>query len=147
MADVHDSRTRSYNMSQIKGKDTKPEMIVRKFLHAHGFRYRLHDRRIPGKPDITLKKYNTIIEINGCFWHMHDCEMGRVKSPSDSKVSRNRISAAERDKRNYRLWSEMGWRVLLIWECELQPRIKSSEKRNKTLNQLLADLTNADSGN
>ncbi len=75
MADVHDKITRSFNMSRIKGKDTKPEMLVRKFLHANGFRYRLHVKNLPGKPDIVLPKYKTVIFVHGCFWHGHEhCE-------------------------------------------------------------------------
>ena len=69
MADVHTKKQRSYNMSRIKGKDTKPEMLVRKFLHANGFRYKLHDKKMPGKPDIVLTKYKTLIFVHGCFWH------------------------------------------------------------------------------
>jgi len=72
MADVHSKETRSYNMSRIKGKNTKPEMLVRKFLHAHGYRYRLHDKKLPGKPDIVLPKYKTVIFVHGCFWHGHN---------------------------------------------------------------------------
>ncbi|MFW5974610.1 MAG: very short patch repair endonuclease, partial [Bacteroidota bacterium] len=72
MADVHEPEIRSYNMSRIKGKDTKPEMMVRRFLFAHGFRYRLHDEKLPGKPDIVLRKYNTVIFVNGCFWQGHE---------------------------------------------------------------------------
>jgi DNA mismatch endonuclease (patch repair protein) len=71
MADVHDSATRGYNMSQIKGKSTKPEIVVRKFLFSKGFRYRIHDKKLPGKPDIVLPKYRTIIFVHGCFWHGH----------------------------------------------------------------------------
>ncbi len=73
MADVHNKETRSYNMSRIKGKDTKPEMLVRKFLHANGFRYRLHVKNLPGKPDIVLPKYKTVIFVHRCFWHGHKC--------------------------------------------------------------------------
>ncbi len=77
MTDVHDKNTRSYNMSRIKGKNTKPEILVRKFLNANGYRYRLYDKKLPGKPDIVLKKYNTIIDIRGCFWHSHkNCKFG-----------------------------------------------------------------------
>ncbi|MGI8636005.1 MAG: very short patch repair endonuclease [Segetibacter sp.] len=72
MADVHDKETRSYNMSRIKGKDTKPEMLVRKFLHGEGFRYRIHAKNLPGKPDIVLPKYKTVIFVHGCFWHGHE---------------------------------------------------------------------------
>lgn len=71
MADVHDRKTRSYNMSRIKGKDTKPELLVRKFLFANGFRYRLHDKKLPGKPDIVLPKYKTVLLVHGFFWHGH----------------------------------------------------------------------------
>ena len=72
---VHNKKTRSYNMSQIRAKNTKPEMLVRKFLHAQGFRYKLHDKKLPGKPDIVLPKYKTVIFIHGCFWHGHkDCK-------------------------------------------------------------------------
>ena len=70
--DVHDSATRSYNMSRIKGKDTKPELLVRKYLHSKGLRFRLHDSKLPGKPDIVLSKYNTVVQVNGCFWHKHE---------------------------------------------------------------------------
>lgn len=77
MSDVHDKATRSFNMSQIKGKDTKPEILVRKFLYARGFRYSLYNKKLPGKPDIVLKKYNTIVDIRGCFWHLHsECKYG-----------------------------------------------------------------------
>ena len=72
MADVHSPEVRSYNMSMIKGKNTKPEMVVRKYLHSHGFRFRLHDKRLPGKPDIVLPKYKTVIMVHGCFWHGHE---------------------------------------------------------------------------
>ena len=75
MADVHTKEIRSYNMSRIKGKNTKPEMLVRRFLHAHGYRYRLHDKKLPGKPDTVLPKYKTAIFVHGCFWHGHeDCK-------------------------------------------------------------------------
>jgi DNA mismatch endonuclease (patch repair protein) len=79
MADVHTKKQRSFNMSRIKGKDTKPEMLVRKFLHANGFRYKLHDKKLPGKPDIVLPKYNTVIFVHGCFWHGHtNCKYFKI---------------------------------------------------------------------
>ncbi|RYZ18801.1 MAG: DNA mismatch endonuclease Vsr, partial [Chitinophagaceae bacterium] len=94
MADVHDKKTRSYNMSKIKGKNTKPEMLVRKFLHANGFRYRLHCKNLPGKPDIVLSKYKTVIFVHGCFWHGHEhCRYYVVpKTRTDwwlNKINRN----------------------------------------------------------
>ncbi len=79
MADIHSKAVRSYNMSRVKGKNTKPEMIVRSFLFAHGFRYRLHDKKLPGKPDIVLSKYRIVIFVNGCFWHGHaNCKYSKL---------------------------------------------------------------------
>ena len=107
-------------MSRIRGKDTKPEELVRKYLFSQGFRYRKYDSRLPGKPDIVLPKYRTVIFVNGCFWHMHDCS-GFVwpKSRLDywrPKLLRN----AERDKKNCAELREKGWNVIVIWECQLK---------------------------
>lgn len=142
MADVHDIETRSHNMSQIKGKDTKPEILVRKFLHAHGFRYRLHDKKLPGKPDIVLKKHNTIIDVRGCFWHSHKgCRYGDQISTPSEKITSRRETAIERDIVKMSQWKEAGWNVIVIWaECELEPKRKHSEKREMTLNKLLIEL-------
>jgi len=142
MADVHDIETRSYNMSQIRGKDTKPEMLVRKFLHAHGFRYKLHAKDLPGKPDIVLKKHQTIIDVRGCFWHSHaSCKYGsKVTTPSE-KITLRRKTAVERDKIKMAQWKEAGWNVIVIWaECELEPKRKHSEKREETLSEVLKKL-------
>ena len=142
MADVHDIETRSYNMSQIRGKDTKPEMLVRKFLHAHGFRYKLHAKDLPGKPDIVLKKHQTIIDVRGCFWHSHaSCKYGsKVTTPSE-KITLRRRTAVERDKIKMAQWKEAGWNVIVIWaECELEPKRKHSEKREETLSEVLKKL-------
>ena len=128
MADVHDPKVRSYNMSQIKGKDTKPEMLVRNFLHSHGFRYKLHDKKLLGKPDIVLPKYKTVIEVQGCYWHgHHGCKYFKLtKSNTDfwkEKIGRN----IERDTINHKKLKQNGWAVLIIWECELRPsRIKDT---------------------
>ncbi len=97
MADVHDTKTRSFNMSQIKGKNTKPELLVRKFLFAHGYRYRLHDKKLPGKPDIVLPKYKTVIFVNGCFWHGHqDCKYYVIPETRTEwwkeKIKKNRLN-------------------------------------------------------
>lgn len=142
MTDVHDKETRSYNMSRIQGKNTGPEMVVRKFLYSHGIRYRLHVKNLPGKPDIVLKKYNTIIDIRGCFWHGHrDCKFGD-KIRSESIVITGRVrSAFERDKRNEKEWQKLGWNVIIIWDsCELEIRKKKSEKREKKLTNLLKKI-------
>jgi DNA mismatch endonuclease (patch repair protein) len=123
MADVHSPETRSYNMSQIKGKDTKPEIQVRKFLFAQGFRYRIHDKRLPGKPDIVLPKYKTVIFVNGCFWHGHEgCKYFVVpKTRSEwwlAKINRN----IELDKLNREKLQQLGWRIITIFECNLKTK-------------------------
>ena len=120
MADNHSKDVRSYNMSQIRSTNNKPEETVRKYLFSQGFRYSKNDKRFPGKPDIVLPKYKTAIFVNGCFWHMHDC--GRFEWPSSNqdcwqtKILRN----VERDKSNIALLKDMGWKVIVVWECELK---------------------------
>ncbi|MDC7993542.1 very short patch repair endonuclease [Altibacter sp. HG106] len=140
--DVHSSETRSYNMSQIKGKNTKPELLVRKFLHAHGYRYTLHDKRLPGKPDIVLKKYKAIVDVRGCFWHLHQgCKYGELVNTPSEKMTSKRKFAVQRDEINMSLWNEAGWKVIVIWgECQLEPRKKLSKKREQTLNNILNNL-------
>ena len=118
--DVHDKKTRSYNMSRIKSKDTKPEEIVRKYLYSQGFRYRKNDKRLPGKPDIVLPKYRTVIFVNGCFWHKHDCP--RFVWPSSNKeywipkIERN----IAKDEETNHILSAMGYKVIRIWEYEIR---------------------------
>lgn len=122
MADVHTPERRSYNMSRIRSKDTKPEEKVRKYLFAKGFRYRKNVRNLPGCPDIVLTKYKAVIFVQGCFWHMHDC--GRFHWPStnreywEQKIWRN----VERDKLNRERLQILGWKVLRVWECELNKK-------------------------
>ena len=121
MVDVHDKKTRSYNMSQIKGKNTKPELLVRKFLFSHGFRYRLNVKDLPGKPDIVLPKYKTVIFVNGCFWHGHDGCKYFVIPKTRTEWWLNKIrSTQKRDKKNEIKLQVGGWRVIIIWECELK---------------------------
>jgi len=138
MVDVHSKITRSYNMSKIKGKDTKPELIVRKYLHSNGYRYRLHDKRLPGKPDIVLPKYKTVIFIHGCFWHKHkNCKYFVIpKTRTDwwlTKINGN----VKKDEKNYSVLKKLGWKIIVIWECELKPN-----KYEGTLNNLLLKLSN-----
>lgn len=121
MADVHTTEQRSYNMSRIKGKNTKPEMLVRKFLHANGFRYKLHDKSLPGKPDIVLPRYRTVIFVHGCFWHGHKgCKYFVIpKTRTEwwvNKINRNIIN----DKRKGRLLKKEGWKIIYVWECGLK---------------------------
>src|SRR5688572_12180534 len=134
MADVHSKETRSFNMSKIKGKDTKPEMLVRKFLHANGFRYKLHDKKLPGKPDIVLPKYKTIIFVHGCFWHGHEgCRYFVIpKTRTDwwlAKINRNK----QLDTENAEKLTLDSWKIISIFECELKPSI-----REETLQNLLS---------
>ena len=136
MADVHDKATRSNNMSRIKGKDTKPEMLVRKFLHAHGFRYRLHVKELPGRPDIVLPKYKTVIFVHGCFWHGHEgCTYFVVpKTRTEwwvNKINQNKY----RDADKYRALIDDCWKVIIIFECALKKC-----NRETTLNELIAKL-------
>lgn len=120
MADTHSKEVRSKNMSHIKSTNSKPEVTVRKFLFSKGLRYRKNVRSLPGCPDIVLPKYKTIVFVNGCFWHKHDC--GRFVWPVNNKEYwYNKISNnVKRDKENYKLLKEQGWRVLIIWECQLK---------------------------
>ena len=136
MADVHTLEQRSYNMSQIRSKSTKPEEVVRKYLFSQGFRYRKNDRRLPGKPDIVLPKYKTVIFVNGCFWHGHEECKYFVWPRSNEEFWRNKISInIERDKRNVSSLQSQGWRVLIIWECELKKQVVQ-----KTLFRLATEI-------
>ena len=137
MADVHTKEQRSYNMSRIKGKDTKPEMLVRKFLHANGFRYKLHDKTLPGKPDIVLPKYKTVIFVHGCFWHGHkECKYSTIpKTRTEwwfNKIEGNKMN----DNRNKRLLKKTGWKVIDVWQCNL----KNPTKASKALLKLISIL-------
>lgn len=132
MTDKLTAEQRHLCMSHIRSKDTKPEMIVRKYLFAQGFRYRLHEKRLPGKPDIVMKKYHTVIFVNGCFWHGHeDCRYATMpKTRTDfwtSKIEHNR----KRDKEDNAALKELGWNVLTVWECQLKTKV-----REQTLNEI-----------
>ena len=133
--DVHDNQTRSYNMSRIKGKKTKPEELVAKFLFAHGFRYRRNVKKLPGTPDIVLKKYNTVIFVNGCFWHMHGCKYF-VWPKDNAEFWREKLIANKaRDEREYAELRTLGWNIIIIWECQL--RHGNTEKTLENLITLL----------
>lgn len=126
MADVHSKETRSYNMSRIKSKNTKPEMLVRQFLHKNGFRYRLHVKDLPGKPDIVLPKYKTVIFIHGCFWHGHEGCKYYVVPKTRTEWWLNKIQGnSNNDIKAETLLKDVGWKVIKIWECLL--KIKSRE--------------------
>ncbi|SMD08354.1 very short patch repair endonuclease [Pedobacter nyackensis] len=136
MTDIHSKETRSYNMSRIRGKDTKPELLVRRFLHAHGFRYRIHLKDLPGKPDIVLRKYKTVIFVHGCFWHgHHNCKYAAIPETRSewwkAKINGNII----RDNKDSKFLKEQGWNVIILWTCDL---MKST--RNKKLLSLIEEL-------
>lgn len=121
MVDVHDKKQRSYNMSRIKGKNTKPELIVRKYLHANGFRFRLHDQALPGRPDIVLKKYQTIIFVHGCFWHRHpDCRYSTTPKSNQEFWNEKFTKTIENDLKHQSELKKEGWNIVVIWECELK---------------------------
>ena len=137
--DVLTQSQRHNNMAAIKGKNTKPEMVVRRFLWAKGFRYRVNDARLPGHPDIVLRKYRTCIFVNGCFWHGHEgCKYYSVpKSNTDfwvRKIARNK----ERDKEEQQKLVSMGWHSITVWECELKPSVRDNtlESLAYTLNHI-----------
>jgi len=132
MADVHDKVTRSYNMSRIRSKNTKPEMLVRKFLHAQGFRYKLHDKELPGKPDIVLPKYKTVIFIHGCFWHGHKGCKYFVTPKTRTEWWLNKINSnIANDVKAVRAIRKEGWKIIHLWECDLK-----ANKIKKTLPKL-----------
>ncbi len=129
--DVHDKVIRSYNMSQIRGKDTKPEEIVRKYLFSKGFRYRKNDKRLLGKPDIVLPKYKTVIFINGCFWHKHEGCKYFVWPQSNKEFWKEKIlGTVERDKKISASLQAEGWHTVTVWECELKPELRESTLQN-----------------
>ena len=132
MSDHLTIEQRHKNMAAVRSKDTKPEMVVRKYLWSRGFRYRVNNPRLPGHPDIVLRKYHTCIFVNGCFWHGHEgCKYFRMPKTNtefwERKISRNR----ERDREEQKQLARMGWHCITVWECELK-----GERREKTLESL-----------
>lgn len=132
MADIVDKNRRSEIMRSVKGFNTKPEIIVRQFLHSRGFRYRLQNKMLPGKPDIKLTKFNCLIFVNGCFWHGHEnCKIYAMPKTNmdfwQSKIERNII----RDLKVQRELNQLGWRIFVVWECELKKKF-----RDRTLKKL-----------
>lgn len=142
MADNHSKEVRSMNMSRIRSTNSKPEEIVRKYLFSKGFRYRKNVKKLPGCPDIVLSKYKTVIFVNGCFWHKHDCP--RFVWPSSNqdywipKIQRN----IERDRLNAAELQKKGWHIITVWECELKKK-----NRELRLERLLSEITREDFDN
>ncbi len=136
MADNHTKEVRSMNMSHIRSTGTKPEETVRKFLFSKGLRYRKNVKDLPGRPDIVFPKYRTVVFVNGCFWHQHDC--GAFVWPSSNvEYWRAKILGnIERDKRNYAELQARGWKTIVVWECELKKK-----KIDATLERLYSEIT------
>ena len=132
MADVHSKEKRSYNMSCIRSGNTRPEVIVRKYLFSRGLRYRKHDKRLPGKPDLVFPKHRTVVFINGCFWHKHiGCRYFILPQTNADFWNEKLESNRQRDERNIAQLRADGWHVIVLWECELKKPIR--EERLKRL--------------
>lgn len=135
MTDIVDPKTRSRMMSGIKGKNTKPEIVIRQRLHARGYRFRLHRKDLPGSPDIVLPKYQAVVLINGCFWHGHECRL--FKWPKTRpEFWRNKIEGnIRRDQQKLSELKKMGWRICLLWECEIKGA------REEHLNEVIENIS------
>lgn len=135
MVDVLTPTQRRFNMSRIRNRDTRPEMIVRSIVHRMGYRYSLHKKTLPGKPDLVLVRYRKIINVHGCFFHMHRCRYGSVVPATNAEFwAAKRLSNVERDRRNIKHLRRAGWRVMVVWECET----RNSERLAKRLRKFLA---------
>ena len=145
MADNHSSETRSRNMSHIRSTNSMPEETVRKYLFSKGFRFRKNLRNMPGCPDIVLPKYRTVIFVNGCFWHKHDCK--RFVWPSSNKEywTAKILGNVERDTRNSQILSAAGWNVITVWECELKKPV-AEQRLEKLLAEILSNFGGGEVG-
>lgn len=138
MADVLTPEQRSFNMSRIRNRDTRPEMIVRSIVHRMGYRYRLHKKDLPGKPDVVLVRHRKIIDVHGCFFHVHKCKYGSVVPATNAKFWRTkRQSNVERDRRNLRALKREGWQVMIVWECQT----KDLNKLERAIRRFLESRT------
>lgn len=127
MTDVLTPAQRSFNMSRIKGKDTKPEMLIRRGLHARGLRYRLHDRKLPGRPDLVFPRYKTVVFIHGCFWHSHGCSLSKLPATRQEFWREKLENNKNRDQKALDQLQVEGWHVLVIWECALRGKQRRKE--------------------
>lgn len=125
-------------MSRIRSKNTKPELLVRRFLYANGFRYRVNVRTLPGSPDIVLKKFRTVIFIHGCFWHSHSCQQGRLPQTNVDFWTRKLTRNKERDSDVREKLRQLGWKTMIVWECQLKPAV-----RQQTLQEVVYLLNKA----
>jgi DNA mismatch endonuclease (patch repair protein) len=121
LADVLTPAQRRKNMQRIRSKDTQPELLVRRLIHSLGFRYRLHARELPGRPDLVFRRRRKVIFVHGCYWHVHSCALGRVAPATNAEFWRSkRQGNVDRDARNLAALREAGWESLVIWQCELR---------------------------
>jgi len=131
--DTHSKQQRSYNMSQIRSKDTRPELVLRKALWHAGYRYRLHYKKLPGKPDLVFINMKKAIFINGCFWHKHNCKYFKWPKSNTEYWTRKITNNATRDQNNYHSLNKLGWSFLIIWECELKRKDCLSKVLDKAI--------------
>lgn len=137
MVDKFSKETRSYVMSRIRGKDTKPEIIVRSYLFSRGLRFRKNDKRYPGSPDVVLPKYNTVVFVHGCFWHLHEgCKYAKMPKSNVDYWKKKLYGNRERDERNLKELKAMGWNVITVWECQLK-----KDNVEQTLAELYGQIT------
>jgi len=144
LTDIVNKKTRSRMMAGIRGKDTKPELLIRRELHKRGFRYRLHVKDLPGKPDLVFPKYHAVIFINGCFWHGHNCHLFRLPKSRTEFWKEKIYGNVKRNKLNIKKLRSMDWRVLTIWECSLKgkTRINTPDLINQVSKWLKSNIHN-----
>ncbi|WP_257283360.1 very short patch repair endonuclease [Endozoicomonas sp. SESOKO1] len=139
MVDILVSLSRSRNMAKIKSKDTKPEMIIRKYLHAKGLRYRIHDKQLPGKPDIVLPRFKTVIFVHGCFWHRHEkCRLAYTPKTHCDFWNKKFEANVKRDRFVIATLIEKGWRIIIVWECAIRSKSRD-EYLMQTYNEIFSD--------
>jgi DNA mismatch endonuclease, patch repair protein len=131
VADIYDKVKRASIMSNISGQDTKPEMLVRKFLFANGFRYRKNVKSLPGKPDIVLPKYKTVVFVHGCFWHGHDCKSAKLPETRNEFWTDKILKNKQRDQHSIDELSTLNWRVITVWQCDLKNKSSRSDRLEK----------------
>jgi len=134
LGDIYSKLKRSEIMSKISGTETKPEILIRKYLFSKGFRFRKNDKRLPGRPDVVLPKYKTVIFIHGCFWHGHHCKAGKLPE-TNKEFWENKINSnMERDKKNQHKLEKLGWKIITVWQCKLKNK-KVLTKKLKEIEQ------------
>lgn len=137
--DIWSKQKRSEVMSKIRGKNTKPEIILRSQLFKQGFRFRIHKKTLPGKPDIVLERYKTAIFVHGCFWHYHKgCREGRIPSANSKYWREKLLKNVEKDKMHIRELEELGWKVIIVWECEIEKKLE------QTVEKVVCEIKNAE---